>query len=171
MRNIVDEGKRCHAARLDAQQRCEVGGGAKRKPWGREAGGELIEIDAVLLKHDCKPEPALFVFEKEALAMTARQSTARRRRLGDGEDRPMRNGAVGNTERVETPEQLFGCEWRGKRDRKGGHGRHDAVRRPAGQASGRRASGLKLLQSRRARVSSGRSRPQRTRPDAGVAQG
>ena len=50
------------------------------------------------------------------------------RSLGNSKDRRMGDGLMGNTERIEVPEQLF----RGERHSR--HGRHDADRRTRRQA-------------------------------------
>jgi hypothetical protein len=55
-----------------------------------------------------------FVFEKEAFAMSARQRAAQCRCLGDGKDERVGRGAMGDPQRVEPPEQVFGCQ-RGRR--------------------------------------------------------
>ena len=93
---------------ITSEDRVEVCGTAKREARRPEPRSELFQVDAALLEHDREPEPALLVFEKKALAMTAWQAAAQRRRFGDGEDRRMRIGPVCDPERIEMRKQLLG---------------------------------------------------------------
>jgi hypothetical protein len=112
-----------------------------------------------------QPKAALFVFEKETLAMAARQMPAGCRSLGDGKDRRMGDGLMSNTERIEAPEQLFRCE------RHSRHSCHDADRRSRRQAPSAITLGRKSCKVAAPDYHARRMDAARSGCDAGVAQG
>ena len=114
---VVDEREGRDAAGLDAEDRAHLRRRAEREAWRGEAVRERLQVEAALLEHDDEPEPALPVFEEQALAVPARERAAQRHRLGDGEDRRMGVGAIGDAERVEAAEEV--C-WRCRRIGHGG---------------------------------------------------
>ena len=82
-------------------------GAAEREARRAEPVGQKLQIDAAFLERDDEPQPALLVLQEQALAMTAGQAAAQRRRFGDRKDRRMRVGPVRDAQRVEPGKQLI----------------------------------------------------------------
>ena len=97
--------------------------------------------------------------------MAAGQLPANCRRFGDGKHRRMGDGLMGNTERIEAPEQLF------RRERHSRHGRHDADRRSRRQAPSATTLGRKSCKVAAPDYHARRMNAARSGCDAGVAQG
>jgi hypothetical protein len=120
---VVRQRERRDAARRDAERPLERRGVGKGKARRAEPVGELLQVDPALFEHDREPQPGFPVFQKEALAMAARQAAPQGRGLGHREDRRMLVSAVRDAEPVEAGEQLF------RRQRRSRHA--PKMRRPA----------------------------------------
>src|SRR5215470_14649981 len=125
--DIIGERKRRHASRAYPEMAVKIFGAPKGKTRCAELRRELFEIGAPLFEHYCKPETALLVLEKEALAMCAGKLAAQRHSFGDREDGRMRIGPVSHPECIEMCEQLLGGRQRQR------HDGHDAIRGPRKQ--------------------------------------
>src|SRR5579871_764260 len=105
---VVDQGKRGNAARPHTEDGVKLLGAAEREARRAEPAGELVQVDAPRLEHHGEPERPFFVFQKEALAVTARKAAAQRDSIGDGKHRRMAHGPMPDPEAIEMREQFVG---------------------------------------------------------------
>src|SRR5579883_2625659 len=108
MRGIVHQRKGRDAAGMNGEGSEEQVGAAEGETGRAQPLGERLEVDPTILEHDDQPQPALAVFEEEALAMPARQGPAQNDGFGDRMERRMAMGDMADVERVEAAEEIVG---------------------------------------------------------------
>src|SRR6516225_4201156 len=143
--DIIEECEGGHTTRPHTEQLVEIRRAAERKARRAQSNRELLEINSTLFEHNGEPITALLVLEKEALAMSPRETSAQSSRLGDREDGWVRIGAMHDPEFVEMREQVLG----GHRRRR--HDGYDVIRLIGRQGLQTLLAGLSCPQIRRGR--------------------
>ncbi len=103
-RIVVDQGKRGHRTRLDAELAAQPVGAAEREPAGAQHLAKPLQVDRTILEGDHQPHLLLLVAQEEVLDVMARQVAAQHFCLLDGEHRRVLDGPVGDAQGFETVE-------------------------------------------------------------------